>query len=155
MIVSIIVAIANNNAIGKNNQLLWHLSKDLKRFKSLTMGHPIIMGRKTFESIGRPLPGRRNIVISNTLAPMENLEIAHSLHEAIDSCKSEKEIFIIGGGQIYAEAYPIANRIYLTKVDVNPEDADTFFPEIDVENWQISFKEEHSGFSFINYERIK
>ncbi|RZL54772.1 MAG: dihydrofolate reductase, partial [Pedobacter sp.] len=113
--VSIVVAVSENNAIGKDNQLLWHLPADLKHFKEITTGHPIIMGRKTYDSIGRPLPNRRNIVITRTTnLSIENVEVVNTLEEAISLCKDEKEIFIIGGAEIYKHALPLTNRIYLT-----------------------------------------
>lgn len=136
MIISIIVAIAENNAIGKNNELLWHLSGDLKKFKQITTGHTIIMGRKTFESIGKPLPNRRSIVItrnSNYQVP-EGVIVAQSLEDAFSYCYAEKEVFVIGGGQIYKTALPLADKLYLTTVHKN-FDADTFFPEINMPEW--------------------
>ena len=130
-IISIIVAHSKNMAVGKANSLVWHLPDDLKRFKRLTTGHPIIMGRKTYQSIGRPLPGRTNIVVTRD----KNLEIpgcivVHSAVEAIEKAKEfdRKEIFIIGGAEIYKETLPLADRLYVTKVDMNV-DGDAFFPE--------------------------
>lgn len=151
MTVSIIVAKAKNNAIGKDNQLLWHISEDLKRFKALTMGHPIIMGRKTFESIGRPLPGRRNIVISRNFT-REGVETASSVEDALARCQGEDEIFITGGGEIYRQTMDIADRLYITDVDCEP-DGDTFFPEIDPGLWKEDAREDHEGYSFVNYTR--
>ncbi len=154
MIISIIVAKAKNNAIGKDNQLLWHISEDLKHFKEITSGHSIIMGRKTYESIGRPLPNRRNIIISRKITDAPTgTEIAKSLEHAIMMCEGEEEIFITGGGQIYKEAIDIADRLYITEVDGEPE-ADTFFPSIENDDsWKECFREKHEGFCFINYER--
>jgi len=139
----IIVAIAKNNAIGKNGDLLWHLSDDLKRFKSITSGHTVIMGRKTFESFGsRALPKRRNIVItSNEKYKAENVEIVHSFQKAIDVCRNEKEIFIIGGSQVYEEFLDVTDKLYLTIVDAVFEDADTFFPELNFNNWELVYNE--------------
>lgn len=151
MTISIIVAKAHNNAIGKDNCLLWHIPEDLKRFKALTMGHPIIMGRKTFESIGRPLPGRRNIVISRNFR-FDGVEIAPSLDDALMMCRDEEEIFITGGGQIYRQSMDIADKLYVTDVDQNP-DADTYFPEIDYSKWEETSREEHDGYSFVDYQR--
>lgn len=129
--ISIIVAHSRNMAIGKANTLLWHLPDDLKRFKKLTTGHPIIMGRKTYQSIGRPLPERTNIVITRD----KNLEIpgciiAHSAVEAIEKAKEQdpEEIFIIGGGEVYKETLSLADRLYVTLVDMDT-DGDAFFPE--------------------------
>lgn len=145
-IISIIVAKALNNAIGRNNQLLWHISEDLKYFKKVTSSHTIIMGRKTWESIGRPLPNRRNIVISsqkdNNDSSFKGAEVYSSLEEALkealdnNNTTLNKEIFIIGGGQIYNQTLPIADKLYLTIVNQTIEDADTFFPEIDLSQWE-------------------
>ena len=158
MDITIIVAIAENNAIGKNNDLLWHISGDLKRFKEITTGHTIIMGRKTYLSLPkRPLPNRRSIVISDI--PNENMdgvEITNSIESAISLADKEKENFIIGGGMIYKQFLPIANKIYLTKVH-KTYDADIFFPEINIKNWNITEVEEHKDqyppFSYITLVR--
>ncbi len=160
---NIIVAISNNRVIGKDNQLLWRMPADLKYFKSLTLGYPIIMGRKTFESIGKPLPGRLNIVVTRNpsalrFQPSEIL-IFDSLEEAIASAKKhDNEIFIIGGGEIYKQALPFTNRIYLTKVDTEVE-GDTFFPEL-TDEWQIEseqhFKADEKNpfnYSFLIYHK--
>lgn len=131
-LISIIAAISENRALGKNNKLLWHIPDDLKHFKEITSGHPVIMGRTTFESLGsKPLPGRTNIVVTrNKKYQMPNCLVAHSLEEAIDIGKNldRQEIFIIGGGQIYREAIDMADKLYLTIVKGNYE-ADTFFPD--------------------------
>lgn len=134
-LVSLIVAISLNNAIGRNNQLLWHISEDLKYFKKVTSGHTIIMGRKTWESLGRPLPNRRNIVISRSQKAIEGAEVFPAIEDAIVACDTEKEVFIIGGGEIYKQTLPIANRLYLTIVAQMIDDADTFFPVIDFTQW--------------------
>lgn len=140
--VSIIVATDRNNGIGKDNALLWHLPNDLKRFKSITSGHPIIMGRKTYDSIGRALPNRMNIVISNNKElKIDGCTIVHSLLEALELVKNE-EVFIIGGGNIYKQAMELADKIYLTKVDITLE-ADTFFPYVDAAKWQVVHEEQH------------
>ena len=135
--VNIIVAVADNGAIGKDNSLLWHIREDLKYFKKVTMGCPVIMGRRTFESIGRPLPGRQNIVVSKsgTQALPEGVLPAGSLEEAVSKAEGD-EMFVIGGGQIYRQALPLADRLYVTEVHVTVEDADTFFPEIDARQWE-------------------
>jgi len=128
--ISIIAAVAENQAIGKDNKLLWHISEDLQRFKKITSGHPVIMGQKTFESLGRPLPNRTNIVLSfDKLYKTEGVFVAHSLEEAIKvaSQKDRNEIFFIGGGQIYSQAIKFADKLYLTLVE-GDYDADTFFP---------------------------
>lgn len=136
--VNIIVAVADNLAIGRDNALLWHISEDLRYFKSVTSGHTVIMGRNTFLSIGRPLPKRRNIVITRdpsvcSLDKVEGIVCANSLEAALEECLSggDKEVFIIGGGQIYAHAMQYADTLYLTRVHTVIEDADTFFPQID------------------------
>ncbi len=135
-IISIIVATSLNNAIGRNNQLLWHIADDLKYFKKVTSGNTIIMGRKTWESLGRPLPNRRNIVISRSQKAIEGAEVFSSIEEAIEACRGEKEIFIIGGGEIYKQTLPIANQLYLTIVAQMIDNADTFFPVIDFTEWE-------------------
>ena len=131
--VSLVVAVSENNVIGKNNQLLWNLPNDMKFFKNTTWGMPVIMGRKTFESLGKPLPGRTNIVITRKpeWEAHGTITVA-SLDEAIHAAEQTdaKEVFVIGGGQIYEQSMPIANRIYYTRVHTNV-DGDTFFPEID------------------------
>ncbi len=134
---TIIVAAAENNAIGKDNKLIWHLSDDLKRFKNLTNGHHIIMGRKTFESFPSPLPNRTHVVITRQLdyKVPEGVIVVNSLEAAIESCKSDSQPFVIGGGQIYEQAMNFANKIELTRVHETFE-ADAFFPEIDLDVWK-------------------
>jgi dihydrofolate reductase len=156
---SIIVAIAKNNAIGKDNQLLWHISEDLKYFRQVTSGHTVVMGRKTFESIGKPLPNRRNIVVSRTLAPQDGVTVAASVAEALQHAASETEVFVIGGGAIYRETFPLARKLYITQVHENYE-GDTFFPAINPADWQEISRKDFTGgvqfphaFSFIVYER--
>lgn len=167
---NIIVALSENRAIGKDNALLWHLSEDLKYFKSLTYGLPVIMGRKTFESIGRPLPGRKNIVISRSGYEAEGISVVTSLEAAFDLATEsliednidpkDHRCFIIGGGQIYAQALELADSLYLTRVHAQIEDADTFFPVINEENWVLKskseLKEDHKSgykFEFLVYAR--
>ncbi len=134
---NIIVAIADNNAIGKNNQLLWHISEDLRYFKKVTMGATVIMGRKTYESIGKPLPGRRNIVISRTLEQIPGIEVFASVEAVIEELKSaNNEAFVIGGGELYKSMLPYTKKLYLTFVHTTIPDADTFFPEIDYSQWR-------------------
>lgn len=146
MILSIVVAAAENNAIGKNNQLLWHLPADLKFFKQLTTGHTIIMGRKTYESIGKPLPNRRSIVISrNKDYKIEGAEVVSSVEEAIKLCKYEEEAFLIGGAEIYKYALPLTNRIYLTRVHTIMKDADAFFPQLNDEDWRTISQIKHES----------
>lgn len=164
--VSIIVAIADNGAIGRNNQLLWHITEDMKFFKRTTGGHTVIMGRKTWESIGRPLPNRRNIVVSrslskNPLVQIPGVEISPSLEEAITAAGySDEEIFIMGGGEIYRQALPFADRLYLTLVHTTIPDADTFFPNFELCEWHEIFHESHQRgekyehpFEFVILER--
>ncbi len=139
MEISIIVAAASDNAIGSNGDLIWHISADLKRFKALTMGHPIVMGRKTWQSLPNgALPGRKNIVITRDQNfTAENAVVCHSIQDAIDSCSDDKHIFIIGGAQIYNQALHLADRIYLTRVFAEYPDADARFPEINPNEWTI------------------
>jgi len=135
--ISLIVAMAENRGIGFENRLPWRLSADMKRFKSLTMGHHLIVGRKTYESIGRPLPGRRIIVLTrNPEAQFKDVDMAASLEEALGLARSrgDDEIFIGGGAHVFRDAMPIADRIYLTLVHASPE-ADVFFPEVDLGEW--------------------
>lgn len=136
--ISIIVAIDLNNAIGKKNHLLCHLPNDLQYFKQKTTGHSIIMGRKTFESLPNgALPNRRNIVLSkNTNLNIKNFELANSLQQAIDMCKGNDEVFIIGGASLYNEAIKFAHKLYVTLIHHKFEGADTFFPTIDTDIWQ-------------------
>ncbi|WP_316810829.1 dihydrofolate reductase [Pedobacter heparinus] len=143
MTVSIVVAIAENNAIGKNNELLWYLPTDLKHFKQLTSGRTIIMGRKTFDSIGKPLPNRRNIVITRS-AGMEipGTEVVNTLDQALALCIAEEEVFIVGGAEIYRQAIDKTDKIYLTRVHAQYA-ADAFFPEIDQKNWDEVDTEPH------------
>lgn len=143
MITSIIVAIAKNNAIGKNNTLLWQIPADMKHFKKVTSGHTVIMGRKTLESIGRILPNRRNIIITrDTEYKYEGAEVVHSMIEALNLCKYEDEVFIIGGGEIYKQAMNFADKLYITHIE-KEFDGDTFFPVISKDEWKEISKEEH------------
>lgn len=131
MKISIIAAIGKNNEIGKENKLLWHLPADLKHFKEITSGNPVIMGRKTFESIGKVLPNRKNIIITRDKKyKVDNAEIAHSIEEALTLCKKENDVFIIGGSEIYKQAISFADKLYITEVEAEDKKADAFFPEI-------------------------
>lgn len=142
MLLSSIVATGINNEIGKNNKLLWHLPADLKFFKATTMGCPVIMGRKTYEAIGKILPGRKNIIISrNTALKIEGAEIYPSLEEVLKQCKEEKA-YIIGGAEIYKLSMPYVNEIYRTLVKSEFE-ADTFFPEINEKEFKLVWEEAH------------
>jgi len=135
--IALVVATGKNNAIGKDNKLLWHLPVDLKFFKSITLGHPIIMGRTTFDSVGKPLPGRRNIVVSrNKNLKIEGCEVCNSLEDAVSLCKDNETIMIVGGEEIYRQSMQIVDRIYRTLVNISPE-ADRFFPEINLDEWKI------------------
>jgi len=141
--ITLIAAVAENNALGKDNQLLWHLPDDFKRFKNVTTGHYIVMGRKTFESFPKPLPNRTHVIITRQAykAP-EGCIVVDSLSKAIDTCPKEEEIFIIGGGEIYKQSIIIANKLDITKVHHSFE-ADTFFPEIDLNKWELVSSEFH------------
>lgn len=159
---NIIVAIADNNAIGKNNELLWHISDDMRFFKRQTLGWPVIMGRKTFESIGRALPGRVNIVISRGFTTGEEVAVVGSLEDAFQLAESTnlEKCYVMGGGQIYAQALEFADRLVVTHVHTVIEDADTFFPQIDPSVWAVEqrselFTDESSGytFEFVEYHR--
>lgn len=158
--ISIIVAIAQNFAIGKNNDLLFHLPNDLKHFKEITSGHTIIMGRNTLLSLPKwPLPNRRHIVITDKPNDsFEGCEVVFSIEEAIEKVRDEEEAFIIGGGMIYRQFYPVAGKLYLTVVHQD-FDADVFFPEINFEEWEEfereDFHDEENEFdySYINLER--
>lgn len=135
--ISIVVAASDNRVIGIENKLPWHLPADLKFFKNLTTGHTILMGRKTFESIGKALPNRRNLVITrDRYFVAEGCELFHSLEEAIDACV-EGETFIIGGDSIYQQALSISNKIYLTRVHTHIENGQAFFPELDATVWSL------------------
>ena len=163
----IIVAIADNNAIGRDNALLWHISEDLKFFKRTTSGCPVIMGRRTFESIGRPLPKRTNIVVSRGFDAPEGVVVVPSLDEAykaaygaVSSDVENPRCFVIGGGQIYAQALELADRLIVTHVHTVIEDADTFFPEIDPQQWKVDqcselYTDEETGYTFEFVEYIR
>jgi dihydrofolate reductase len=162
MIISIIVVIGKNNEIGKGNRLLCHLPADLKHFKEITTGHPVIMGRKTFESLPKgPLPNRKNIVISrNPDLTIEGAEVYSSLDYAFVRLIDENEVFIIGGAQIYRQILPDADKLYLTRIHAGFPEADVFFPEINYHKWKEVSRETHTAdeknpyaFSFIEYER--
>lgn len=163
MIISIIAAISENYVLGKDNSLIWHISEDLKRFKKITSGHSIIMGRKTYQSLPfKPLPNRRNIVISKRKElKFEGAEIVNSIEEAINICKNEEEIFICGGAKIYKQFLPKTDKLFLTVVHKKFE-GDSFFPEINYENWKpVKISEfnfdDKSGlkYSFFDYIREK
>lgn len=162
MVLSIIVAAAENNVIGRDNGLVWRLSADLKRFKALTTGHTILMGRKTYESVGKALPNRRNIVISrNPDYKAAGCEVVRGVEEALELTKGEDEVFVTGGGTIYKELWDKADRLYLTVVHQECE-GDTVIPPVDPGKWKEVSREAHQAdeknecdYTFINYERIK
>jgi dihydrofolate reductase len=165
MIISQIVAHSENLAIGKNNQLLWHLPKDMAWFKEKTITHPVIMGRNTMTALKKPLPKRRNIVLSsNPNLVLPGFEWARSLEQAIEMATRTAidEIYIIGGGKLYASSLDICHRLYITKVDARFDDADAFYPEINLAVWDTTFEEFHEqdethkhNFSFHIFEREK
>lgn len=140
--ISLVVAMAKHRVIGKDKQMPWHLPADLAHFKKITLGKPVIMGRKTFESIGKPLPGRRNIVITRQETKIDGCEVFHSLEQALSAVAHEKEIMVIGGGSLYRQALPLAHRLYLTFIDLDVA-GDTFFPEWNESEWQEMSTEKH------------
>ena len=156
--VSLIAAIDENSVLGKDNKLIWHLPEDLKRFKRLTTGHSIIMGRKTFESLPKALPNRHNIVVTrNQNYSKEGVTVCHSLEAAIECAKNDDQPFVIGGGQVYEQAIELADVIELTKIHAQFE-GDVFFPEIDLKKWSVEKEERMSHpdfeYSFITYSKI-
>lgn len=159
--ISMIVAMADNRAIGKDNQLLWHLPDDFKHFKAVTMAKPILMGRKTYQSIGKPLPGRQNIVISKDQTFAANgVAVVNSIEAALDEVETDGEVMVIGGASFYQQMLPLAEKLYVTHVHQS-FDADTFFPEIDAEQWRVVDRVEHAAdekhayrFTFITYQKV-
>ena len=161
---SIVVAKAKNNIIGKDNKIIWHLPEDLKHFKNLTTGHTIIMGRKTFESLGKPLPNRKHIIFSQNpdfKVNDENVEVVHSLLQIQDLIEGKEEAFVIGGAMIYNFLMPYVKKMYVTEIEKD-FDGDTFFPVIDGEVWKevsrekgIKDEENNMDYYFVTYERIK
>ena len=161
--IAFVVALADNGVIGKDGDLPWHIPEDLKHFKTVTMGKPIIMGRKTFASIGKPLPGRTNIVLTSKMDFAANgVKVAHSLDEAVEAAQTEspEEIMVIGGAQVYQEALPKADRLYLTYVHKEVE-GDTYFPSFDKDEWRETERREaysdkaQTALSFVTLERMK
>lgn len=160
-VLSIIAAVARNRAIGFQNKLLYWLPNDLKRFKALTTGHTIIMGRKTFDSLPKgALPNRRNVVISRSVDSITGCDVYVSLKEALDSCDKSEDIYIIGGASVYEQAMPFADRLCLTEIDDTPDNADAFFP--DYSAWKEISREEHDTdgkhnqrYAFVDYEKPK
>ncbi|TVZ55891.1 dihydrofolate reductase [Lutibacter sp. Hel_I_33_5] len=161
--ITIIAAIAKNNALGKDNDLIWHLPADLKRFKKVTTGHHILMGRNTFESIGKPLPNRTTVIITrNKRYKQKGCEVAYSIEKALEIAKEDEEIFIIGGAQIYKQAIEkdLVNQLDITIVH-HEFDADVFFPEIDSKIWKEAKREDFKAddknkydYSFVSYVKI-
>lgn len=155
--INIIAAVAKNRAIGNENKLIYWLPNDLKRFKSLTTGHTIIMGRKTFDSLPKgALPNRRNVVLSRSTNEIEGCDVYSSLEEALNHCTPDEDIYIIGGSSVYDQALPLADRLCLTEVDDTPEAADAFFPAYD--GWKEAWREDHETdekhahrYSFVDY----
>lgn len=162
MTISLVVAASSNNVIGRDGELPWHLPDDLRHFKRLTTGKPVIMGRKTFESIGRPLPDRRNIVMTrDTDYAAGGCDVVSSVSDAIDLVEGAAEVMIIGGGMVYHDFLPLADRIYLTRVQAEVE-GDTHFPEVDEATWQLVSSEHHDAddrhryaFDMMVFERRK
>lgn len=159
MEINIIAAVAKNNAIGFENKLLYHIKADMQRFRLLTTGNTVIMGRKTFESLpSGALPDRRNIVLTRGNAEFEGCETFHSLDEALAHCGANEKIFVIGGASVYREAMPKADRLYMTEIESVPENADAFFPDYST-GWRIVHSEEHETlkthrrFRFVDYVR--
>ena len=158
--ISLIVAVAKNGIIGTGGTMPWHITEDFAHFKAVTLGHSVVMGRKTYESIGRPLPRRRNIVITrNADLKIEGCEMAPSLEAALEMCAGEEEIFVIGGGEIYRQSMPLAHKLYITHVEIEAA-GDTRFPDIDPTVWhEVSREEFPCGrdfphpFAFVDYER--
>lgn len=159
--ISILVAMARNRTIGINNTLPWHIPEDLKRFKALTMGHCMVMGRKTFDSIGKPLPGRTSIVVTrNRDLKIEGCTMAHSLQEAIAACANDDEIFIVGGAELYTLALPMTDTLYVTEIQQHVE-GDAHFPQFDRAHWQEISREKRTQEApqvlechFVTYQRI-
>lgn len=159
--ITLIAAVANNLAIGYQNKLLYWLPDDMKRFRALTTGHTIIMGRKTFESFPKgPLPNRRNVVLSRTAAAIDGADVYTSLDDALKSCAADEDIYIIGGASVYEQSLPYAQRLCLTEVDDTPSEADAYFPQFAKDEWEIVFSEEHGcdekhfcSFRFVDYLR--
>lgn len=157
--INIIVAVGQDGVIGNDNKLLWHITEDMRYFRKVTSGHAVVMGRKTYDSIGRPLPKRHNVVITRQAIEIDDCSTVHSLEAAIEACEGDNEIFIIGGAQIYALALPLADRIYLTRVGGNFV-GDTHFPAWNEAEWELTEVEQFERgvefehpFSFELYRR--
>jgi len=161
MKISLIAALDRNNAIGKGNTLPWHLPDDLKRFKALTLGKLILMGRKTADSLGRALPGRRNLVLTRSgRVPFEGMEAVASIDEAIAAVGDAEELSVIGGGELYAMILPRATHLYLTHVDTVVDDAEAHFPTFDMREWHVVARETHPAdakhaFAYENVDYVR
>lgn len=159
MKINVIAAVARNRAIGLENKLLYWLPNDLKRFKQLTTGHTIVMGRNTFESLPKgALPNRRNVVLSRSIKELPGCDVYPSMEEALKSCTADEDVYIIGGARVYEEAMPVADRLCLTEIDDVPAEADAFFPDYSL--WHEVWREEHGtdekhqyGYAFVDYVR--
>lgn len=160
--IAIIAAIDKNNALGFKNRLLFYLPDDLKRFKALTTGHTVVMGRKTFDSLPKgALPNRRNIVLSrSTRLELPGAEVYASLEEALQHCADDEQVFIMGGASVYKQAMPLADRLYMTEIDAEAAEADVYFPVIDHELWHEINRDDHRAddrhpcnYSFVDYEK--
>jgi dihydrofolate reductase len=153
MTVTLIAAVGANRAIGRDNGMPWHLPEDLAHFKRTTLGHTLVMGRRTYDSIGRTLPGRTTVVVTRQAGwSAPGVLVAHSLEQALEMADGS-EVFVAGGGEIYAQALPLADALVLTEVEQSPE-AEVFFPEVDPADWREVGREPRDGFSFVTYERI-
>jgi dihydrofolate reductase len=160
MRITLIAAVARNGVIGRGGVIPWRIPGDLPRFKRITMGHPVIMGRKTWESLGKPLPGRRNVVISRTPGyAADGAEVYASLDAALDACRDAPEVFVIGGGDVYRAALPRADRLLLTELDADVE-GDAWFPPFDRSAWRETAREAHAAsrdcpyaYAYVTYER--
>jgi dihydrofolate reductase len=152
MTVTLIAAVGANRAIGRDNGMPWHLPEDLAHFKATTLGHTLVMGRRTYDSIGRTLPGRTTVVVTRQAGwSAPGVLVAHSLEQALEMADGG-EVFVAGGGEIYAQALPLADAMVLTEVEQSPE-AEVFFPEVDPADWREVRREPRDGFSFVSYER--
>jgi dihydrofolate reductase len=151
--IAIVVAMDKNRVIGRNNKIPWHISEEIKNFKRLTTGTTVIMGRRTFESIGKPLPDRNNIVISSSMPPTAGVDVCKTFEEGIIKAKSYgKDVFIIGGGTVYEQAMSLADKMYVSYVK-GEHDGDVYFPEFDEKEWHIDSKQEFSEFELVVYSR--
>ncbi|MFC1649064.1 dihydrofolate reductase [Nanoarchaeota archaeon] len=153
MKIIIIAAVAENNVIGRDNKLPWHIPEDLKLFKSITDGNTVLMGGTTYESLGKPLPNRHNVVVSHSMHPTEGIDICRSLHEGLEKAKSYgKDIYIIGGASIYKQTLPLADNMYLSHIKMHA-DGDTHFPEFSKDEWEVEESKLYTDFEFVKWRR--